>query len=304
MRQISDIDLRLLHVFTAVVEAGGFAPAETSLNIGTSTISIHMSDLEKRLGFRLCDRGRSGFRLTDRGRLVYEECKRIFATLDDFSGTLAGMRETLAGRLVIGSVDGVVTHPSFPVTGAIRRFNETDNSVEFELVTDSRQELERAVLDGRIHAAIGPFVRNISGLHFHPLFEEHHLVYCGRGHPLFGLSAQDLEQRPLLQHRSDPAHLPSGLRPQPVRHRQGPGRSYQHGSDAHTAAQRPVSRLSADSLCPRLGGARRTMATRPATNGVQVTAHADYPRSGRDTTLLDLFTALLIYETTAASEQA
>lgn len=304
MRQISDIDLRLLRVFTAVVEAGGFAPAETSLNIGTSTISIHMSDLEKRLGFRLCDRGRGGFRLTDRGRLVYEECKRIFTTLDDFSGTLAGMRETLAGRLVIGSVDGVVTHPSFPVTGAIRRFNKTDNSVEFELVTDSRQELERAVLDGRIHAAIGPFVRNISGLHFHPLFEEHHLVYCGRGHPLFGLSAQDLEQRPLPQHA---VIL----------------RTYHQDFDRSrfgvAKGRAAVTSMEAMLILLRSGQYLGYLPTHYARAWVELGElwPLDLPRmdyrsqhmlitrgSGREAELLGLFVALLIDETTAASEQA
>ncbi|MGF7163622.1 DNA-binding transcriptional LysR family regulator [Rhodoligotrophos appendicifer] len=198
--QVSDIDLRLLRVFAAVVEAGGFGAAETSLNIGTSTISIHISDLEKRVGFRLCDRGRSGFRLTERGRLVYEESKRLFTTLDDFTSTLAGMRDTLAGRLVIGSVDCLVTHPSFPVTRAIRRFNRTENAVEFELVVDSRQELERAVLDGRIHAAIGPFIRNISGLKFQRLFTERHTVYCGLNHPLFGLDAQEQKRHDTPPH--------------------------------------------------------------------------------------------------------
>ena len=102
--------------------------------------------------------------------------------------------------LVIGTVDCLVTHPNFPVTRAIRRFNRTENSVEFELVMDSRQELERAVLDGRIHAAIGPFIRNISGLKFRPLFDEEHLVYCGRGHPLFGLAARELTERQIPPH--------------------------------------------------------------------------------------------------------
>ena len=188
MGRIGDIDLRLLRVFASVVEAGGYAAAEPALNITTSTISIHISDLEKRLGFRLCERGRSGFRLTHRGRLVYEETLTILKTLDDFAASLAAARDTLAGRLVLGSVDCLVTHPDFPVARGIRRFNDLENAVEFELVTDSRQALERAVLDGRIHAAIGPFVRSVSGLRFLPLFKERHNVYCGSGHPLFGLT--------------------------------------------------------------------------------------------------------------------
>ena len=37
--QISDMDLRLLRVFRAVVDCGGMAAAELELNIGTFTVS-------------------------------------------------------------------------------------------------------------------------------------------------------------------------------------------------------------------------------------------------------------------------
>ena len=43
--QIGNTDLRLLRIFKAVVECGGFAAAEVTLNIGRSAISIAISDL-------------------------------------------------------------------------------------------------------------------------------------------------------------------------------------------------------------------------------------------------------------------
>ena len=51
--QISDMDLRLLRVFRTVVDCGGMAAAELELNIGTSTVSRHIKDLETRLGLVL-----------------------------------------------------------------------------------------------------------------------------------------------------------------------------------------------------------------------------------------------------------
>jgi DNA-binding transcriptional LysR family regulator len=47
--QLGDMDLRLLRVFKAVVDCGGMAAAELELNIGVSTISRHVKDLEVRL---------------------------------------------------------------------------------------------------------------------------------------------------------------------------------------------------------------------------------------------------------------
>ena len=64
MIQLYDVDLKLLRVFETIVKCGGFSAAQAALNVGQSTISEQMTQLEARLGVKLCQRGRSGFRLT------------------------------------------------------------------------------------------------------------------------------------------------------------------------------------------------------------------------------------------------
>ena len=61
--QLTDLDLRLIRVFLAIVDAGGVSPAQATLNVGQSTISTQLATLETRLGYRLCERGRGGFSL-------------------------------------------------------------------------------------------------------------------------------------------------------------------------------------------------------------------------------------------------
>jgi len=70
--QLSGLDFKLLRVFMAVVEAGGFSAAQNELNVGLAAISKQISDLEIRIGMRLCTRGREGFGLTEEGKLVYQ----------------------------------------------------------------------------------------------------------------------------------------------------------------------------------------------------------------------------------------
>lgn len=65
LRSLGDADIRLLRVFVVVAACGGIAASELELNIGKSTISRYISDLEARLGLRLCNRGPSGFSLTE-----------------------------------------------------------------------------------------------------------------------------------------------------------------------------------------------------------------------------------------------
>lgn len=83
--QVADHEIRLLRVFKAVVECRGFAAAETELNIGRSTISIHIANLEQRLNLKLCRRGRAGFALTEEGIEVYELMKDLFSSLRNLS---------------------------------------------------------------------------------------------------------------------------------------------------------------------------------------------------------------------------
>lgn len=47
----------------SVVKCGGFSAAQAELNMSQSHISMHIGSLEKRLGYRLCERGKGGFRL-------------------------------------------------------------------------------------------------------------------------------------------------------------------------------------------------------------------------------------------------
>ena len=52
--QVTDFDVRMLKIFRSVVECGGFSVAESVLGIGRSAISQQMTELEQRLGLRLC----------------------------------------------------------------------------------------------------------------------------------------------------------------------------------------------------------------------------------------------------------
>src|SRR6478609_903138 len=84
MRQLLDIDLRLLRIFRGIVEAQGLSGAQVLLNLSQSRISASLAELESRLGTRLCRRGRSGFALTEAGRSVYEASHELFESVDRF----------------------------------------------------------------------------------------------------------------------------------------------------------------------------------------------------------------------------
>lgn len=105
---ISDIDLKLLRVFHAVVKAGGFSNAQSLLNISPSTISSHMHQLEVRIGFSLCERGRSGFSMTLKGEQFYQHVLEFFGALHSLENNVQTLRNSMVGHLSIGIIDNLV----------------------------------------------------------------------------------------------------------------------------------------------------------------------------------------------------
>ncbi len=194
-----DSDLRLLRVFRAIVDSGGFSAAQVNLNTSASRISTQMAELEQRLGLRLCNRGRGGFSLTAEGRVVYEETEKLFRAIEDFRLTLSEKQSRLAGEVRLGLIDNLTTNEAARVPMAIARYKRRDNDVSFDLRIEPPLELEAGVLNGRFHLAIGYFHHRVNGLHYRPLFSEVHHLYCGRGHPLFDtddgdITADDLQK--------------------------------------------------------------------------------------------------------------
>ncbi|MGH6930629.1 MAG: LysR family transcriptional regulator [Dongiaceae bacterium] len=183
--KLANVDIKLLRVFAAIVDAGGFAPAQAQLNLSPSRMSTLLADLEARLGMRLCQRGRVGFRLTDKGRAIYEASLQLFGALEQFRARAGGLRGRLVGDLQIGIVDNTLTNPACRLAEAIGRFKARDADVHITLNVLAPTELEQAVLDHRLPAAIGAFHHHVAGLRYAPLFVEEQTLYCGRGHAFF-----------------------------------------------------------------------------------------------------------------------
>jgi len=183
--QLSDMDLRLLKVFKSVVDCGGMAAAELELNIGTSTVSRHVKDLETRLGLVLCRRGRAGFALTAEGQRVYDETLRLLASVDAFRGSIDDIHNRMGGQLEVALFDKTATNPKARIGEAIARFTEIAPEVSLAVHVGSINAIEQGVLEGNFQIGIIPAHRASQSLVYADLFDETMLLYCGKGHPLF-----------------------------------------------------------------------------------------------------------------------
>nr|WP_315593261.1 LysR family transcriptional regulator [uncultured Cupriavidus sp.] len=185
LAQVTDFDLRLLRVFRTVAEVGSFTAAESTLGISRSAISLHMSELEKRLGVRLCQRGRAGFALTDEGREVLRAGEVVLAAIDGFRTEVNQLHQSLRGELNLGLMNNLVTQPKMRIPDALKAIRRQSDGVRINISMSTPGEIERGLLDGRIHIGALPMLTTLSTLDYSPLYEERSQLYCSRNHRLF-----------------------------------------------------------------------------------------------------------------------
>ena len=185
LTNLSDVDLRRLRIFCSVVEAGGFTAAQVRLNTSLPRLSTLVRELEVRLGYSLCRRGKGGFQLTEQGAQTYAAAQELYADIDRFHQRVVMLNEQHPEFLQIGSADNLLSHPQAPLPLALNMFRKESPRTRIDLQIMRADELEQAVLEGRLHLAIGCFNHQLSGLHYQSLFEEEQNLYCGRGHAFF-----------------------------------------------------------------------------------------------------------------------
>ncbi|PWE46913.1 LysR family transcriptional regulator [Pseudomonas prosekii] len=197
---LSGLDFKLLKVFKAVVEAGGFSAAQNELNVGLAAISKQISDLEIRIGMRLCTRGREGFHLTEEGRLVYQASIDLFASVDNFRDRLSSAQNELIGDLGVGVIDSTITDQNSPLVAALKRLNDQSPKVRFQLQASQLDEVERGVVEGRLVAGIVPVYQKREEFDYYALYEERSEIYCALGHPLFEVPDAEISSQMLKDH--------------------------------------------------------------------------------------------------------
>ena len=195
MRHLDNIDLRLLRIFVVLADAGGFADAQITLNLSQSTLSTHLSQLEKRIGAQLCLRGRRKFQLTDIGQATYDAARKLFADIDSFQSHISTASGGVTGRLKIGLSDGVFASPYLGLQKVIQRLMRPGFDVFVDLFLGIPSELERRLTDGDRDIVIGPLTQKAPGIIYQPFYEEAHFLYCADGHPLFDKPDSAIEKQ-------------------------------------------------------------------------------------------------------------
>ncbi len=199
-KPVTEYDLRLLRIFKAVVENGGFSAAEADLGLTRSTISVHMGNLETRMKLKLCLRGRAGFTLTEVGQAVYHACTELFDSLNDFSLLVRSLNSELSGELVILCADQLDAIKQQKLAEVISEIHQQAPKLQLVLDGDSIQNIEKSLLKDKAHLGLFPNYKQVDGLTYQQVFSEPMYLCCAKGHALFDRQDNELQDADLANY--------------------------------------------------------------------------------------------------------
>jgi len=104
----TELELRHLRVFAAVVDAGTHTRAARALGISQSTVSETLSGLERALGVELFRRAAKGApALTPSGEVLLDYARRMLAMSSELVGALADASFRVKATLVVSAVESI-----------------------------------------------------------------------------------------------------------------------------------------------------------------------------------------------------
>lgn len=105
MRQLNLDQLRTL---IAIADLGTFSAAAQALHLAQPTVSLHISELESRLGAKLVARGSRSVTVTPAGAALVERGRRLLRDADEAIEAVHRQAEGRLGRVRLGTSTGVV----------------------------------------------------------------------------------------------------------------------------------------------------------------------------------------------------
>lgn len=100
-REVSDISLRLLEIFAAMMRAGTTIEAAEALGVSQPAVSAGLKQLETQLGITLFERTHRRMQPTPEAQLLFAEIRPMFAMMHGFAQRARDIRQGRSGRLRI-----------------------------------------------------------------------------------------------------------------------------------------------------------------------------------------------------------
>jgi len=157
----SDITLERMRTFVRVAERGSLSAVARELQVGQSTITRHLRELEEALGVPLLSRTTRRVTMTDEGARYYANSVQILRLIDQASDEARSARGAPAGTIRVSCTAAIgVLH----ISRLIFAFQDRYPDIGIDLsLTDERIDLVREGVD--VALRLGPLTDSAMKLH-------------------------------------------------------------------------------------------------------------------------------------------
>lgn len=148
MREIS---LDRLRTLVTVADLGSFVAAADQLNLAPPTVSLHIADLEARIGGALLNRNRGNVQPTAVGHTLIERARRLLAEADQALDDVQRQVQGFSGRVRLGASTGALAQ-LLPDALALLSKRQPDIDVQAAVLTS--QETLKRLVEGQLEIGL------------------------------------------------------------------------------------------------------------------------------------------------------
>ncbi len=203
--------LRQLTYLVAVADERHFGHAAERVNVAQPTLSVQFAELERKLGTRLVERGRSGVSVTPLGRELVERARKVLSDTQEIVDLAASAKHGLAGKLKLGVPP---TLGPYLLPYVVPELHRRYPFLKLYVKEGTPREIQNSLLSGDLDLVLTPMPVEHRALEVQSLFREHLRVVCAPDHPLAKhdkISLKDLKDQKVLTLASG-HHLHSQVR--------------------------------------------------------------------------------------------
>lgn len=148
MREIS---LDRLRTLVAIADLGSFAEAARALHLAPPTISLHIADLEARVGAPLLSRKRGQVRPSAIGETLVERARRLLIDAEQALDDVQRQVQGLSGRVRLGASTGAIAHL---LPQALEALGQHHPGIDVQIAVLTSQETLTRLVEGTLDVGL------------------------------------------------------------------------------------------------------------------------------------------------------
>lgn len=146
-----ELNLDRLRTLLSVADLGSFAAAAQALHLAPPTVTMHVAELESRLGTQLLVRTRGQVAPTGVGSTLIERARRLLAEADDALDAVRRQVVGDGGRVRLGASTGALAHR---LPQALERLALQHAGIDLQLAVLTSQETLARLASGHLDIGI------------------------------------------------------------------------------------------------------------------------------------------------------